>query len=109
MLTSCSTSMNPPTRCSVNVAQRCYSQAEATVDILVASVAERPELGPLLDLLPDDSWPAFMYHDPLATLIYQHATTRYAEFCLVAIDRDRPDTPLARAYSIPFSGDMDDL
>jgi GNAT superfamily N-acetyltransferase len=50
-----------------------------------------------------------MYNDPLATLIYQHATTRYAEFCLVAVDRDRPAWPLARAYSVPFSGDMTDL
>jgi GNAT superfamily N-acetyltransferase len=79
------------------------------VDILVTSVADRPELGPLLSDLPDDSWPTFMYHDPLATLIYRHATTRYAEFSLIGVDRTHPGRPVARAYSIPFTGDPADL
>lgn len=79
------------------------------MDILVASVADRPELGPLLDDLPGDSWPEFMYHDPLASFIYGHALTRYPEFSLVGVDRADPGRALARAYSIPFTADPADL
>src|SRR5262245_35812556 len=50
-----------------------------------------------------------MYHDPLATLIYGHATTRYAQFSLVGIDPADRSRALARAYSIPFTGDPADL
>jgi GNAT superfamily N-acetyltransferase len=101
--------MRPPTGRSAIVTPRLYGHAEATVDILVTSVADHPEFGPLLEDLPADSWPEFMYHDPLASLIYGHATSRYAEFSLVAIDRDRPGQALARAYSVPFTGDLVDL
>jgi hypothetical protein len=101
--------MRTPTRRSAIVTPRLYVHAEATVDILVASVADQPEFGPLLSDIPAESWPEFMYHDPLASLIYGHATTRYAEFSLVAVDRDRPTRALARAYSVPFTGDLADL
>jgi GNAT superfamily N-acetyltransferase len=83
--------------------------AEAIVDILVGSVADQPELGPLLDDLPNDSWPEFMYHDPLASFIYGHAVTRYPQFSLVGVDPADPGRALARAYSIPFTGDPTDL
>src|SRR5262245_31027732 len=81
---------------------------EATVDILVASVADRPELGQLMADVPD-GWPEFMYHDPFADLLYEHATTRYASTCMVAIDPERPQHALATSYGVPISVGLDDL
>jgi hypothetical protein len=72
------------------------------VDLLIVNLVQRPDLAPLLDQFPD-AWPQFMYHDPLATLVYHHVSGDLAEFCLIAVDRDAPDKPLAKAYSTPFS------
>ncbi|HWG99711.1 MAG TPA: N-acetyltransferase [Pilimelia sp.] len=72
------------------------------MDLIITNLADRPDLAPLLDRFPP-SWPAFMYHDPLAPLAYDRATTALAEFCLVAVDRDAPDVPVAKAYSVPCS------
>ncbi len=72
----------------------------------VASLARRPDLVPLLDRFPG-AWPAFMYHDPLSGLLYAHAAGLLAAYCLVGYDPDRPDVPLAKAYSAPvhWTGD----
>lgn len=78
------------------------------MDLLVTSVAKRPDLAPLLGDFAG-AWPEFMYHDPLAALVYGHEATSLAEYCLIAVDRDQPTRPLARAYSAPFTwpGDPD--
>jgi GNAT superfamily N-acetyltransferase len=44
-----------------------------------------------------------MYHDPVSALFYQQEATEYAEFCLLGIDLDEPDRPVAKASSVPFS------
>jgi GNAT superfamily N-acetyltransferase len=71
------------------------------MDLRVVSVAERPDLAKMLDEFPS-AWPTFMYHDPLAGLLYTHADGVFAEFCLLAFDPDRPNRPVAKAYSAPF-------
>jgi hypothetical protein len=58
------------------------------VDLLTATVAQRPDLAPLLgDLNP---WPRFMCQDPVGSLYYADPATAYPEFVLVAVDRDHP-------------------
>jgi len=72
------------------------------MDVVVATVAERPDFAPLLNDFPD-AWPEFMLCDPVASLYYDIAELHYPEFVLVAVDRTAPERAVARAYSVPFS------
>lgn len=75
------------------------------MDILIATVEQRPDLAPLLgDFNP---WPRFMHQDPIGDLYYADPVTAYPEFVLVAVDRDRPDRLVAKGYSIPFTWSYD--
>jgi GNAT superfamily N-acetyltransferase len=65
----------------------------------IATIAERPDLAPLLHKFPD-AWPEFMYHDPVANLFYDHIAA-YHEFMLIGVDDD--ERPVARVYSAPFT------
>jgi GNAT superfamily N-acetyltransferase len=75
---------------------------ERRVDLQVATIAERPDLAPLLDDLLG-TWPRFLHLHPLSTLFYTSVAPRHPGFCLVAVDRSAPDTPVAKAYSVPVS------
>jgi GNAT superfamily N-acetyltransferase len=75
------------------------------VDLEVATIAQRPELAPLLEDFPADAWPEFMYHDPYSGLHYAYIERFYAEYTLVAVDREAPDVAVAKAYSTPFTWD----
>jgi GNAT superfamily N-acetyltransferase len=72
------------------------------MDLVVATVAQRPDLAPLLKDFPD-VWPEFMLHDPVAPLYYDVAESQYPEFVLIAVDQTAPERAVARAYSVPFS------
>ncbi|GAA4707651.1 N-acetyltransferase [Phytohabitans rumicis] len=72
------------------------------MDLLVTTIAERPDLAPRLADFPD-TWPTFLHHHLLSALFYHSATADFADFCLVAVDRDLPDMPVAVAYSVPVS------
>lgn len=75
------------------------------MDLLVATVAERPDLARLLgDFNP---WPQFMHQDPVGSLYYADPAGMYPEFVQVAIDRDHPGQLAAKAYSVPFTWDED--
>jgi GNAT superfamily N-acetyltransferase len=76
------------------------------VDLLVATLAQRPDLAPLLDLFPG-AWPPFMYHDRVSALYYDDYVRQYSEFCVVAIDRNTPDRAVAKALSVPFTWEAD--
>jgi GNAT superfamily N-acetyltransferase len=75
------------------------------VDVLTATVAQRPDLAPLLGDF--DPWPRFMRQDPVGWLYYADPVTAYPEFVLVAVDRDHPDELVAKGYSVPFTWDDD--
>ena len=75
------------------------------MDVLVATVAERPDLAPLLDGF--NEWPAFMRQDPIGSLYYADPVAAYPEFVLVAVDRAQPDRLVAKGYSVPFTWDDD--
>jgi GNAT superfamily N-acetyltransferase len=72
------------------------------MDLEVHSLAQRPELAPLLDDF-DGAWPEFMTWDPIASLYYTVADEVHPEFVLVAIDPTRPGRAVARAYSVPLA------
>src|SRR3954454_6936654 len=75
------------------------------MDVLIATVAERPDLAALLDDFND--WPTFMRQDPIGALYYADPVAAYPEFVLVAVDRAEPDRLVAKGYSVPFSWDDD--
>lgn len=85
------------------------AQVSAPPRVRVAALADRPDLLEPADDFPG-AWPEFMYHDPLAVLVYAHIADRYAAHCLVAEDLDEPGRVVARAYSVPVAlGDATDL
>jgi GNAT superfamily N-acetyltransferase len=75
------------------------------VDVLTATVAQRPDLAPLLRDF--NAWPTFMRQDPIGSVYYADPVRAYPEYVLVAVDRDHPDRLLAKGYSVPFKWDDD--
>ncbi len=75
------------------------------MDVLIATVAQRPDLARLLDDF--NVWPRFMRQDPIGSLYYVDAVTAYPEFVLAAVDRAEPDRLVAKGYSVPFTWDED--
>jgi GNAT superfamily N-acetyltransferase len=75
------------------------------VDVLITSLADRPDLSALLDDFAD-SWPEFMYHDAVSALLYEELAAAYPQHCLLAV---AGSAPVARAYTVPFSWDRPDL
>lgn len=78
------------------------------MDLVVTTLAERPELAALTGDFPG-GWPEFMDHDPTASLYYSFTRTAYAEHVIVAYDRDAPERAVAKGYTVPFSWDGDEL
>ena len=75
------------------------------MDVLIATVAQQPELATLLNGF--NPWPPFMRQDPVGSLYYADPVATYPEFVLVAVDRDHPDRAIAKGYSVPFTWDED--
>jgi GNAT superfamily N-acetyltransferase len=72
------------------------------VDLIVASLAERPDFAAkVFDF--DGLWPVFMQQDPASDLFYSRATTTYAAWTLLAFAADDLDHPVARSCSVPFA------
>jgi GNAT superfamily N-acetyltransferase len=72
------------------------------VDLIVSTLAERPDLEPKLWEL-DDEWPTFMLHDRVADLYFDDVDTAFPEFVLLAWDADEPGRLVARGFSVPFA------
>ncbi|KGN40591.1 hypothetical protein [Knoellia aerolata] len=72
------------------------------MDLVVASLTDRPDLAGLLRDF-DDTWPEFMRHDPMGDLYYSRATTTYAAWTLVAWDAADPGRLVAKSHSVPFA------
>jgi GNAT superfamily N-acetyltransferase len=69
------------------------------VEVLITSLADRPDLAALLDQF-SDNWPEFMYHDAVSRLLYEELAVAYPQHCLIAV---AGSAPVARAFSIPFA------
>jgi hypothetical protein len=72
------------------------------MDLLIASLAERPDL-PSSYARGEDLWPEFMYQDPVGELYYADNHQAFPEFAVVAVDPAQPDRLAARALSVPFT------
>lgn len=75
------------------------------MDLQISTVAQRPELAPLLKDFND--WPVFMRQDPIGSLYYVDPVTAFPECVLVAVDREEPDRLVAKGYSVPFQWESD--
>ncbi len=71
------------------------------MDLLVASLTERPDLEPVFEEFPD-SWPVFMYHDPVSAALFEPLLRAHPDTNLVAVDPADPGRPLARACAVPY-------
>ncbi|GGS22395.1 N-acetyltransferase [Actinokineospora fastidiosa] len=78
------------------------------MDLVVTTLADRPDLVNLAHDFPG-AWPAMMQQDPVADLYYDVIDTVFAEYALVAYDRDNPGRAVARAYAAPFTWGRDEL
>jgi GNAT superfamily N-acetyltransferase len=76
------------------------------MDLLIASLADRPEL-PHAYARDEDSWPEFMYQDPVGELYFADNREAFPEFVVVAVDPAQPDRLAARALSVPFTWERD--
>ena len=73
--------------------------------LAVFTLAERPDLrAQLFSAEFQSGLPEFMRHDPAAALYFNDGNLdRYVDFALAAVDRERPDRAIARAFSVPFA------
>ena len=73
--------------------------------LAVFTLTERPDLrAQLFSAEFQSGLPEFMRHDPAAALYYGDGNfDRYQDFSLAAVDRERPDRAIARAFTVPFA------
>src|SRR4051812_35145789 len=71
------------------------------VDLLIATLAERPELGGIFGEFAH-AWPEFLYHDPVSVALLDPLLRAHPESNLVAVDPAEPDRPVARACAVPY-------
>ncbi|GGJ87657.1 hypothetical protein GCM10010123_16540 [Pilimelia anulata] len=74
------------------------------MELRVRSLAEWPAARALIAERLGDVWPRFMWHDPVAALVYGRED-ELAEYVLVA--DDGADNPVAKLYFTPFPFDGD--
>ncbi|WP_432249218.1 N-acetyltransferase [Streptomyces sanyensis] len=75
------------------------------MDLMITTLAERPELRPLLWEMPD-TWESFIGEDPVGWPNIGRIMAELPEYVLVATDG--PEGPVvAKAFSVPFVLDMD--
>ncbi|WP_246248257.1 N-acetyltransferase [Micromonospora maritima] len=77
--------------------------------LTIMTLAERPDLAPLLDTGFDGAWPPFMLWDPMGAVYYNVADDLYPEFVFAAVDPAEPDRVVARAYAVPLRWTEDAL
>lgn len=57
------------------------------MDVTITTLAERPELIPLVWQMPD-SWPEFMNHDLISTALFTPLAEAFRDLAVVATDAD---------------------
>ena len=68
--------------------------------VQISTLAERPDLTATLHDMAT-SWPELMFHDQVAD-VYFGSLDQWTQFVLVAVDDERPDDLIAKAFSVPF-------
>ncbi len=71
------------------------------MDLLIANLAERPDLGAMFAEFPD-AWPEFMFHDTVSDLLFDRLLRDHPESQLIAVDPANPANPVARACAVPY-------
>jgi hypothetical protein len=71
-------------------------------ELVISSVAQRPELGGIIWQL-SDSWPEFMRQDASADYYYADVLRAHPQFVLGAVRPDEPDRLVAGAFAVPVA------
>ncbi|NED57912.1 N-acetyltransferase [Micromonospora aurantiaca] len=79
------------------------------VTVEIVTLAQRPDLAPLLDADFDGAWPPFMLWDPMGAIYYGVAHETYPEFVFAAVDLAEPGRAVARGYAVPLRWTEDEL
>jgi hypothetical protein len=77
----------------------------STEDVTIVTLAERPDLLPILSPLVSSVWAEFMKHDAVSNRVWNRLYTTFADFQYLLMDAD--GTPLAACNSIPVVWDGD--
>lgn len=72
------------------------------VDLDIVSLADRPDLAPLLDRDFEGAWPRFMLNDPMGSVYYSVADDLYPDLVFAAVDPAEPGRAVARGYAVPL-------
>ncbi|GAA2431654.1 hypothetical protein GCM10010191_51850 [Actinomadura vinacea] len=72
-----------------------------TAGIAITTCAERPELVPRLYEI-NETWPAFMTHDPIGDALLGRVPEEFPQYCVVATHGERV---VARGKSVPFNAE----
>ncbi|MER5895239.1 N-acetyltransferase [Streptomyces sp. NPDC001876] len=70
------------------------------MDLLITTLAARPELARAMDEMPD-TWPEFVLEDLVGWANFPRIAVEFPEYVLVATDPD--GAVVARGYSVPFA------
>jgi GNAT superfamily N-acetyltransferase len=80
-------------------------QNGAIMELLIASLADRPDLAGVFDDFPD-SWPEFMYHDNVSAALFQRLIEAHPATNIIAVDPVDPLRPVGRACAFPFTAEL---
>jgi GNAT superfamily N-acetyltransferase len=72
-------------------------------DLVVGTLAERPDLADRINDFPDDDIAEFLYHDPVSVALFDGLLSRYPDHCVVVVDRAAPDKPVGKVCGMPFT------
>ena len=71
-------------------------------DLVVATLAERPDLAVRARDFVDESVAEFLYQDPVSVALFVDLVGRHPDFTLMAVDRATGD-PAAIVCTMPFT------
>ncbi|NEE00139.1 GNAT family N-acetyltransferase [Phytoactinopolyspora halotolerans] len=69
--------------------------------LVIEPLDKRPDLASTIWKF-EGLWPTFMVQDPMSDMYYATVDRDHPEHVLIAYEPDQPDTPVARAFTVPF-------
>jgi GNAT superfamily N-acetyltransferase len=73
------------------------------VDLVISTLAERPDLVPMINNFPDEGIAEFLYHDTVSTALFEPLSVIHPDLCVVAVDRSVPEVPVGKLVAMPFT------
>jgi len=81
--------------------------SEPSPDLQIVTLAERPDLLPLVTSFEDDDVAEFLYHDAISDTVFVDLIGQHPDFTIMALDR-ATGAPAAMTCTMPFTPGPDD-